>query len=148
MADAIPLLQPKEFVVTDEDGRERKFILSKFDAVAGREIVSKYPVSAMPVIGDYAVSEETMFKLMNYVAIETSPGSLLRLGNRALINNHVGTWENLAKIEVEMMKYNCGFFRDGTASSFLDELVQKILKKISEISTRSSAPSSQTEKLP
>lgn len=148
MADVVPLIQPKEFVVTDESGNERKFILSKFHAVSGREIVSKYLGSSLPIVGDYKVSEETMFKLMNYVAVETAPGLMLRLGNRPLIDNHVGEWEILTTIEKEMMKYNCRFFRDGTASSFLDDLVQKILKKISETLTPLLAPSSQAEKQP
>lgn len=142
----VDLIKPKDFTVTNEDGKECKYTLSKFDAVAGREIIAKYPTAALPKIGDYNVSEETMFKLMNYVAVDTGNGLPLRLGNRALINNHVGDWETLAKIEIAMMEYNCSFFRNGRISSFLEGFVQNTLAKILEISTRSSAPSSQAEK--
>jgi hypothetical protein len=34
--------------VTDTSGKERHFTLSKFPAVIGREIVAKYPTSALP----------------------------------------------------------------------------------------------------
>ena len=50
------MLQPKEFKTTDQSGTERTYILSKFPAVQGREIISKYPLSAMPKLGDYAVN--------------------------------------------------------------------------------------------
>lgn len=146
MADALPLLKPKDFILTDEDGAEKRFVLSKFDAVAGREIACKYPLSALPKLGDYAVSEETMFKLMHYVGVEVASGNVVRLGNRAMINNHVGDWESLWTIEKEMLKYNCSFFRDGRASTFLEDIAARILQKISEISTPSSAPSSPAEK--
>ena len=148
MNDAVPLIKPQEFTVTDQGGVTKTFLLSKFDAVAGREIISKYPTSGLPKIGDYKVNEETMLKLMSYVAIEIESGAKIRLSTRALINNHIGDWETLAKIEVAMMEYNCSFFQNGRISTLLEDFVQKLLVKISEISTPSSAQSSQPEKQP
>lgn len=141
------LLQPKEMEIADGDGVKRTFILSKFPAVQGREIIAKYPTSAIPKLGDYAVSEETMLKLMAFVGIKNGD-QVLRLQTRALIDNHVPDWETLAKIEMGMMEYNCSFFRNGTLSVFLGDVVQKVLAKISEISTPSSARSSQTNSPP
>jgi hypothetical protein len=141
------LLDPSEFVIADTGGKERKFILSKFPAVQGREIVAKYPTSMLPKLGDYAVSEETMLKLMNFVAVDIN-GKPLRLSTRVLVDNHCGDWETLAKIEMAMMEKNCSFFSKGTVSAFLGEAVQKILAKISEISTASSARSSPETKQP
>ena len=77
----------------------------------GREIVAKYPVSALPKLGDYAVNEEVMLKLMSFVAVQVGE-SQQRLSSRAMINNHVPDFETLAKIEMKMMEYNCSFFRD------------------------------------
>jgi hypothetical protein len=141
------LLDPSPFTVTDQNGKERHFTLSKFPAVQGREIVAKYPTSALPKLGDYAVCEEIMLKLMSFVAVEIQ-GKPLRLTTRALVDNHCGDWETLAKIEMAMMEKNCSFFSKGTASAFLEEVVQKILAKITEISTQSSARSSPTTKPP
>jgi hypothetical protein len=135
------LIQPKELVVELPDGGAKKYVISKFPAIQGREIVAKYPTSALPKIGDYAVSEEVMLKLMGFVAAESS-GNLIRLATQELVNNHVPDWETLAKIEMAMMEYNCSFFRKGTLSASLADIAQKSLQKIIETLTLSSESSS------
>lgn len=150
MDPGFPLIKPQEFSLLDEDGKEHVYIISKFDAVAGREITAKYIIGALPKIGDYDnISEPMMVKLMSYVAVRVGDEpnqKLQRLGSKALIINHVPTWEMLARIEGEMMKYNCDFFRAGKISTFFEDLTQKLLQKISEISTQSSPQSSTAEK--
>lgn len=141
------MIKPKEFSCADGDGKMRSYFLSKFPAVDGREIVAKYPLSALPKLGDYAVSEETMLKLMSFVAVDNN-GTNLRLSTRALVNNHVPDFETLAKIEMAMMEYNCSFFRDGRISNSLQGFVQKLLVSISKTLTDSSAQSSQEIKPP
>lgn len=120
----------------------KKFILSKFPALAGREIVANYPFSGLPKIGDYKLNEEMMLKMMHYVAVIIEGIPPLQLTTRALIDNHVGDWETLGEIEFEMMKYNCSFFNDGRASNFLDGLAQKaealIIRTLTNLSERSS----------
>lgn len=139
------LLQPKTITVQDGDGNDRDFIISKFPAVQGREIIAKYPMSNLPKLGDYKVSEEIMLKLMAYVAIENN-GNDLRLTTLDLINNHTGDWECLGKVEWAMMEYNCSFFRNGRISDFLQGFVQRTLQSIFKMLTDSSAQSSQPEK--
>ena len=68
----------------------------------------------MPKIGDYAASEETMLKLMSYVE-RVYPDRVQPLINKALVDNHIPSWEVLARIEVETINYNCTFFRNGKA---------------------------------
>lgn len=119
------LLQPKEFTTNAQDGSARAYVLSKFPAVAGREIIAKYPLSAMPKLGDYAVNEETMLKLMSFVAVRLGDGSEIPLKSRALVDNHVPDWETLARIEVAMMEYNCSFFGTGRASTFFEAIARK-----------------------
>lgn len=138
-------LDPSEFKVTDANGTERTYILSKFPAVQGREIIAKYPTSALPKLGDYAVSEETMLKLMCFVGVPVG-GQIIPLSTRALVDNHIADWETLAKIEMAMMEKNCSFFRNGTALASLSAVVQALLQKISEISTPLSDVLSQKSK--
>ena len=135
------LLEPLEKLI---DGK--KFILSKFPARAGREIVSQYPFSGMPKIGDYRLNESLMLKLMCYVAVPMDNAAPVQLTTGELVDNHAGSWETLAKIEYEMMVYNCSFFSDGRASDFLDGLAQKAEQWISQMLTSSLAQSSQAEK--
>lgn len=139
------LIQPKDITITDGEGKERHFVLSKFPAIAGREIVAKYPVANMPATGDYSVSQEIMKKLMSYVGVKLGDKVVPMVGDH-FINEHCGDWEVLAKLEMAMMEYNCSFFRNGRASTFFQEVARKYLPKIFEMLTDSLVQSSQAEK--
>ena len=143
----IDLLSPKEIEIDLSDGGKKTFVISKFPAIEGREIICKYPTSALPKVGNYSLNEETMFKLMKYVEVKTDNGNL-RLKTRELINNHIPDWEALGRIEIEMMRYNCSFFRNGKISSFLENITAKAQQLISSTLTASSGQSSQTAKQP
>ena len=135
-------IQPKELEI---DGKV--YTLSKFPAVAGREIVALYPLSGLPKLGDYKVNEETMLKLMAHVYIRLGE-ALQPLNNRTLIDNHVPSWEALAQLEMAMMEYNCSFFQNARLSTFLGDIAQKLPEWISKTLTALSAQSSQTSKQP
>jgi hypothetical protein len=131
------MLQPKEVAIKCADGTEKTFVLSKFPAIAGREIVAKYPLSGMPKLGDYAVNEETMLKLMAYVGVPQTDGGVMKLTTRALVDNHVPDWEALGRIELAMMEYNVSFFANGRASSFFEGIAQKLPTLVTKILTDS-----------
>ena len=134
------MIEPKAVSI---DGKD--FILSKFPAVSGREIIAKYPLSGMPKLGDYQLNEETMLKLMSYVAVKINDAPVC-LTTRGLVDNHAGSWETLAKIEIAMMEYNCSFFQDGRISNFFDDFAQKLPVWISKMLTGLSEQLLQTEK--
>lgn len=142
------MIEPKEIEVENPDGTKSGFILSKFPAIQGREIVAKYPLSAMPKLGDYAVNEETMLKLMAFVAVPREEGEPLRLTTRALVDNHVKSWETLARVEIAMMEYNVSFFGNGKGSTFLEAITQKAQAYLSRMLTDLSAQLSQKGKRP
>lgn len=131
------LLQPKTETITLQNGSTKDFLFSKFPAVAGREIISAYPVSNMPKLGDYGVSEATMLKLMSYVAVPVENGDPLRLTTIELVNNHVPDWEALVAIEMGMLEYNVSFFERGAVPSFIDLLLAKAAPMLSKILTSS-----------
>ncbi len=140
-------LEPKEIEIKISSGELKTFIISKFPAIAGREIVSKYPIANTPKLGEYAVSEETMLKLMAYVAVPTD-GEPQFLSNKTLVNNHVESWEILTKLEWAMLEYNCSFFRDGGLSNFFENFAEKLPAWISKISPLISGLSSGKNKQP
>lgn len=144
--DDKPLIKEEIFELLDEDGKKHTYLLSNFDAIAGRHIVSQYPMTALPNVGAYAENEKLMVKLMSYVAVPMPNGDKLRLSTEELVRNHVPHFEMLAKIEIKMMEKNCSFFRDGRSLNFLDTIAQVFTKKLLEILTPSSALSSQPEK--
>ncbi len=139
------LLEPTPFTTTDSAGVVRNFILGKFPAVQGREIIAKYPTSNIPKLGDYAVSEDIMLKLMSFVAVALPNDIIQPLDSRALVDNHVGDWETLAKIEMAMMEKNCSFFRNGRISDFLNDFALKSLPKILKTLMASLGQSSPTD---
>lgn len=148
------LLQPQPYDCPLPEGGTKAFILSKFPAVAGREIIAKYPLSGLPKLGEYAVNEETMFKLMNFVAVPGANGEPQRLSTRELIDNHCASWEVLARIEFEMLKLNCSFFANGEALRLLEGFAQKALGSttkmlmglLAELSQAGKQPSKNSEK--
>lgn len=135
------LIEPKEAQIVTQKGETKTYILSKFPAIAGREIVMQYPVSAMPRIGDYGVNQEVMLKLMAFVAVDMPQGHLA-LNSKTLVDNHVPDWETLAKLEAAMMEYNCSFFQNGKISSLLEGIEAKaqalILSMLTDLSAQSS----------
>lgn len=142
------MLEPQDITLTTQTGVAKTFVLSKFPAVAGREIIAKYPTSNVPKIGDYDVSEAVMLKLMAFVAVRLDNGTELPLSTRALVDNHVGDWETLARLEFEMLGYNCSFFKGGLNSDFFASIGPKLQAWITPIVTGLLRQSSQTEKQP
>ena len=142
------LLEPKEITVKTQSHGEKIYTISKFPAIAGREIIAKYPLSGLPTIGDYQVNEETMLKLMSFVAVKTGEGNVQQLLTRELIDNHIPEWETLARIEIEMMGYNCSFFQEGKISNFLDIVKANAKQLISSTLTDSLVQLLQQSKQP
>lgn len=138
------LIQPKE-ITLEYEGEELKFNISKFPATVGREIIAKYPISNLPKIGDYKISEETMLLLMKYVQ-RVYPDRVQELTNKTLVDNHIPSWEILTKLEILMIDYNCSFFRDGRGLDFLKKLQTLAEPKIIEILTALSGKSLQAAK--
>lgn len=144
------MLEEKEITIKTQAGTDKKYIISKFPAIAGREIIAKYPLSGLPKLGDYQINEETMLKLMSFVQAKTKDGGQIALTTTALIDNHVPDWETLARIEIEMMGYNCSFFQQGKISNFLDTIKmnaeQSILSILTDLLERLSQQTKQHSK--
>ena len=138
------LLKPKEITVTGLDGEQKAFVLHRLPAVQGREIVAKYPMSALPKIGDYATNEETMLKLMQFVAAKSTDGHLTPLSTRALVDSHVTDWEMLFQIEKGMLAYNTSFFTNEKTFDFFDTLKATskawLISMLTDLSAASSKP--------
>ena len=114
------LIEPKEVEILG-----KTFIISKFPAVLGREIITQYPTSAAPKVGDYRLNEELMFKLLCHVGIPMKGKDPLLLTTRALVDNHIKDWEMLMKVEWAMMEFNCSFFTAGRMSGLLELILSR-----------------------
>lgn len=135
------LIQPEQIDVLTGAGDDgtRPYIISKLPATVAREVITQYPVSAIPKLGDYGRNEELMLKLMSYVAVPGigANGTDIQLRTRALVDSHVPDFETLARLEMAMLEKNCSFFAKGKASSFLGSLAEKVQALISQTLTDS-----------
>lgn len=121
------LIKPRQVQIANKDGEEREYTISRLPATVAREVVAKYPTAALPKIGDYKTSEETMLLLMRYVAVQID-GREQRLTTRALVDNHVDDVVQLMRLELQMLEENTGFFGLAGRQGFLDSLLQKLVQ--------------------
>lgn len=140
-------LNPKLLPVQGRDGEFKDFVISHFPATVGREIVTQYPLTAIPKIGDYKTNEALMLRMMAYVAVVVpaqgdAPERCLELSTRTLVDNHVGDHERLMRLEWALMEYNCSFFGNGKASTFFETIAEKgkalIIQTLTDFSRQSS----------
>jgi len=136
------MIKPKPFSVVSMDGETREYVLSRFPALDGREIIAQYPVSMVPKLGEYATNREMALKIMSFVAVVLPNGQQLALTSADLVNNHVPDWETMAKIEIAMMEYNCSFFAPGKISGLFEGLEAKAQQWITRTLTGLLAQSS------
>lgn len=136
MAD---LIKPEEITVTTADGVEVVYVISRLPATVAREVITQYPVSALPKLGDYGRNEELMLKMFQYVGVagKGGNGQPLMLKTRALIDNHVEDFETLIRLEMAMLEKNCSFFAKGKASGYLASLAEKVQTLITSTLTDS-----------
>lgn len=142
------LIEPKEVQIADIAGSEKTYYISKIPCIPAREIVTQYPVTAMPKIGEYKLNEALMLRLMTYVEAVASDGSRIRLSSPALVNNHVTDYEALARLEAAMFEYNTSFFGKGKNFISSGSFAKKAAGLISQILTALSEQSSQKAKPP
>ena len=120
------MLEPKDLEGTP-------YVLSKFPATVGREIILQYPTSALPKIGDYATNEALMYKIMKYVGVRIDGrDEPLMLSTPQLVDNHVKDAETLMRLEWAMMSYNFAFFGNGKLSGILDQVANRAVALISK----------------
>lgn len=140
------LLQAKTVDIECADGTTRSYVIGKFDAITGREIITQYPITAMPKIGDYKANEGLALKVLSFAAAVNDAGQETRLVTRELVNNHVPDWLAMMRLEAAVLEYNVGPFALGKASTFFAGIEAKakalIFQTLTEWSDRSSAKAS------
>lgn len=120
------MIKPQEIQIKDMDGVEKTFIITRFPATVGMEILYRLPTSGMPKIGDFEVLKSVRDDVFKYVYIKTDGGDIA-LNTHALIDNHVADAETAYKIMGAMLSYNFDSIKKLTSSVSLDSISAKIL---------------------
>lgn len=116
------LLHPKRIAVRTMDGETREYIISKFPATVGRDILTRLPDTGTAAgrHEDLVPAVDVMLDIMSYVAVALEDSdTVLRLASLELVNRHVPDWETLTRIEEAMLTYNTSFMRDWRRLDFL-----------------------------
>ncbi|WVW37737.1 tail assembly chaperone protein [Aeromonas phage Gekk3-15] len=114
----------------------KTYTIHKFRPTEGRRIIAGYPVTALPKFGDYDRNEEIMFRLMSHVEVHVAGGRTLKLETQALIDNHVGSWENLVELEFAALKFNCPFLDGDNMKPFAEMVSEFAAGYLADIMTR------------
>lgn len=143
MAD---LIKPKTVTIKDLDGDELTFRIGRFPSTEGREIITQYPISGMPKLGDYRINAELSRKMMTYIEAVPSQGEPIRLTTQALVDNHTHDGETLLRLEWEAMGHNTSFFGRGKTLSFLSGFRESLTPFLMKMLTGLSEALSQAAK--
>lgn len=125
------LREPQEYTTSDGE----KYKISKFDCLTGREIMLQYPVSNLPKLGEYEISQQMALKSMSFVEHEIN-GRWVRLENPGLVKQHIKSWESLVELEKAMIVYNFSFFQNGAVFDFLKNLGTTLEGQVTKILTQ------------
>lgn len=120
----------------------KTYTLTKFDAITGREILTQYPMTALPKVAEYKSNEALMLKVMRHVFIVQEGREPLALTTPALVNNHVPDAETLMRLEWAMLTHNFQSLKNGAASGFLEALAKRVQESIGSTLTQLLARSS------
>ena len=136
------MIKEKEVIIEG-----KTFIISKFPATDGREILVKYFPSGIPKIGDYQTNEECMFKMMKFVKVVNGQQHI-ELATKQILNNYVEDAAMLLYLEWAILEYNFAFFLKGRISTFFDGIAQKVPELTLKMLTGLSDLLSKVEKRP
>ncbi len=120
------MIKPKDISVVDIDGVEKKYIITRFPATIGMEILYRLPASGIPKIGDFEQLKEVRDDIFKHVYAITENGEIA-LTTKALIDNHITDGETAYKVMGAMLTYNFQSVGKLTSSGFYDLISEKLL---------------------
>lgn len=147
------LIKPLDITITDIDGIERNYRISRFPAVVGLEIIAKVPSNIATLSKQLPNLKELVLQMCKYIAVDvpSDDGGTheITLSTQALIDNHVPDGQTLLRLLFELMRHNTSFF--GRADqSILDFLMgklavlcPKVIPMLTQLSQQLSAKDSQ-----
>ena len=123
------LLEPKEIEI---DGF--KFIISKMPCTTAQEVLVNLPQGLIPILSEFTKYEKYIFKMLSYCERVYEDKSV-PLISKEIIDNNVPTFDVLYKLEFACLEHNYGFFGDGRALIFWNEVASLVKSNLSEILT-------------
>ena len=138
-------LEPKIVTIKDGSGNEAEYVIFKFPAVHGQEIIESLAPSAIanlfPKLANRANNKQIRQELISYAAVRRE-GVDIHLINETLVNQHVKDWEALTKLQYAIVQYNSSFLQKGQISNFYRDCalihIPRIFKTLMDLLEQSS----------
>lgn len=112
-----------------------KFIISKMPCTVAQEVIVKLPAGFIPVINNFAQSQDMAFKMLSYCERVYDDKANVPLISKELIDNHVPDFNTLIKLETACINYNYDFFENGKVWDFLTKGLCLAESRVSRILT-------------
>lgn len=129
------LLEPK-LIHLEKSG---DFYISRLPCMVAREVFLRYAASNVNIIElarNYAPSSgDIALKMLSYTA-HVIDGREIRMESETLLNQHILSFEDLGKLEGEMIMYNFSFLDVARWSPYLSHFKAKMEWFSTEILTR------------
>ena len=119
------LLEPK-LIHLEKSG---DFYISRLPCMVAREVFLRYAASNINVIElarNYAASSGDIAKKMLSYTAHLVDGREIRMENETLLNQHILSYEDLGKLEGEMIMYNFSFLSVARWSPYLSHFKEKL----------------------
>ena len=126
-------LLDKKLIHLDKSG---DFYISRLPCLVAREVFLRYLASNANIIElarNYTPSSEDIaVKMLSYTS-HVVDGREIRLDSQLLINQHILCFEDLGKIEGEMILYNFDFLKVDRWSPYLSNFKDKLESQVTKI---------------
>lgn len=147
------LIKPLDITISDIDGIERHYRISRFPAVVGLEIIAKVPSNIATLSKQLPNLKELVLQMCKYIAVDVQSDDggthEIILSTQALIDNHVPDGQTLLRLLFELMRHNTSFFgrADQSIQDFLmgklAALYPKVIPMLTQLSQQLSASDTQ-----
>lgn len=143
----IDLIDPKEVVLKDGEGREHKFLIGKIPYLSGgRKVISGYlPTSSKSE--QYEQNEDLARILFRHCEV-VKPERNIRLETDDLVNNHLHDAQLAIKLEEAAFQRQVNFYPDGGLFGHLGDLGRLIAALASKTETPLQPASSELDTAP
>jgi len=90
--------------LTLPNGTPKRIAIERFGAMVGWDLQERFVKFAASKDGK--MRKEYTMEVLKYATVLTADGGTLPLSTDALINNHIGSWENVRDLFEEILKEN------------------------------------------
>lgn len=127
MNNDIPKLEAKEIEINGY-----KFTISKMPSTIAQRVLMQIPTGLIPIISNFTNAENAVFEMLSYCDRVYPDGRVVKLINRAIIDNNVPDLQTLMQLEKEVWEYNYDFLDFGALAPFLKKCLCRVESNLSK----------------